>query len=84
MDAMNESYREHVTDLIIMTNEDSAHVATQFMVKGTYLKTAAGLPKAHGQTYTLPCGAFFEIKNGKISRITVCYNLQDWLKQVSQ
>ena len=84
MDSANASYRENVTDLIIMANEDYSHVATKFTVKGTYLKTADGLPKANGQTYTLPCGAFLEIKKGKISWITVYYNLQDWLKQVSQ
>ena len=40
------------------------------------------LPPAKGQTYRLTAGAFFEVKNGKVARISNFYNLQDWLKQV--
>lgn len=35
-----------------------------------------------GQTYTLPAGAFFELRDGKVTRIGSYYNLQDWLAQV--
>ncbi|MGR9053240.1 MAG: isopropylmalate/homocitrate/citramalate synthase, partial [Gammaproteobacteria bacterium] len=38
---------------------------------------------AQGQTYRLPAGAFFEIRDHKVARITNYYNLQDWIKQVS-
>ena len=51
-------------------------------VLGEYLKTDEGLPPAKGQTYRLPGGAFFEIRGGKIARVTNYYNLQDWLRQV--
>jgi hypothetical protein len=30
----------------------------------------------------LPGGAFFEIENGFITRVTNYYNLQDWIAQV--
>jgi hypothetical protein len=30
----------------------------------------------------LPAGAFFELKDGKISRVTNYYNLNDWIAQV--
>ncbi|MGE0240292.1 MAG: isopropylmalate/homocitrate/citramalate synthase, partial [Parvibaculaceae bacterium] len=41
-----------------------------------------GLPKAKGQGYKLRVGAFFEIRNGKITRVSTHYNLKDWTRQV--
>jgi len=80
---MGVSYRERLTDLVILTNEDGTHVAAEFMVHGAYLQTDPGLPEAHGQTYTLPAGSFFSLWDGKITRITTYYNLADWIRQVS-
>ena len=34
-----------------------------------------GLPAAHGQTYVLPGGAFFDVRDGRIARVTNYYNL---------
>jgi hypothetical protein len=31
----------------------------------------------------LPAGAFFAIRDGKISRVTTYYNLTDWIAQVT-
>jgi hypothetical protein len=31
----------------------------------------------------LPAGAFFDLEGGLISRVTVYYNLTDWIAQVS-
>ena len=58
--------------------------AAEFVVNGTYLKTDEGLPEARGQTYRLPAGTFFTIRDGKIARVTTYYNLADWMRQVSQ
>jgi ketosteroid isomerase-like protein len=41
------------------------------------------MPEARGQRYRLPAGAFFEIRDGKIARVTTTYNLRDWIAQVS-
>ncbi|MDG1169553.1 MAG: isopropylmalate/homocitrate/citramalate synthase, partial [Sulfitobacter sp.] len=57
--------------------------AAEFTVNGTYLATDAGLPEARGQTYKIPAGSFFDIRDGKISRITTRYNLSDWTAQVA-
>jgi steroid delta-isomerase-like uncharacterized protein len=38
---------------------------------------------ARGQRYVLPAGAFFDIRDGRIARVTNYYNLQDWLRQVA-
>jgi steroid delta-isomerase-like uncharacterized protein len=82
MDRMNRSYRENLTDVVVLTSADGRRGAAEFTVNGTYLATDEGLPEARGQTYTLPGGAFFEIENGKITRVTNYYNLQSWLAQV--
>lgn len=83
MDVMLEHYEEKVIDLVVLVNEEGTRAAAEFIIEGKYLKTANGLPPARGQKYRLPVGAFFEIKSGKISRVTNYYNLQDWIKQVS-
>ena len=80
---MNRSYEEQIVELSVMTNETGTRAASEFIVLGKYLKTDEGLPPAKGQTYRLPAGAFFEVKNGKVARISNFYNLQDWLKQVA-
>jgi len=82
MERMNTSYSEQITDILIMSSADGSRAAVEFTVLGTYLKTDEGLPPAHGQKYRLPGGAFFDIRDGKVARVTNYYNLQDWLKQV--
>ncbi len=82
MQRMNRSYREQIVDLTIMTDPSGQRAAAEFTVLGTYLATDEGLPEAKGQTYRLPAGAFFEIRDGKVARVTNFYNLQDWLTQV--
>jgi steroid delta-isomerase-like uncharacterized protein len=47
------------------------------------LKTDPGLPEAKGQRYVLPAGGFFSLQDGKITRVSTFYNMNDWLKQVS-
>ncbi len=79
---MTHSYKEHLTDMVIFAEGDRA--AAEFVVNGTYLQTDEGLPPAKGQTYRLPAGAFFTIRDGKIARVTTYYNLAAWTRQVSQ
>ena len=80
---MTNSYRENLTDMVIFANEAGDRAAAEFVVNGTYLKTDPGLPEAKGQTYRLPAGTFFTIRDGKIARVTTYYNLADWVAQVS-
>lgn len=80
---MTRCYREELTDIVLFANEDGSRAAAEFIVNGTYLSTDEGLPEAAGQTYRLPAGTFFDVKNGKIARITTYYNLEDWIAQVS-
>lgn len=80
---MTECYRENLTDMVIFANEAGDRAATEYVVNGTYLKTDEGLPPANGQTYRLPAGSFFTIRDGKISRVTTYYNLGEWTRQIS-
>lgn len=80
---MTECYRENLTDMMVFVNETGDRAAAEFVVNGTYLKTDEGLPPAKGQTYRLPAGSFFTIRDGKISRVTTYYNLGEWTRQVS-
>lgn len=80
---MADSYRENLTDIAVMVNEDGSRAAAEFVVNGIYLKTDPGLPEARGQSYVLPAGAFFAIREGKIARVTTYYNLAEWVRQVS-
>ena len=79
---MDRTYRERLRDIVVMTSADGRHAAAEFVVEGTYLATDEGLPEAKGQTYTLPAGTFFEVRGGRIARVTTYYNLKDWLRQV--
>ena len=79
---MGVSYRETLLDIEIFVNEGGSRAAAEFVVHGEYLQTDPGLPIATGQRYILPAGAFFDLKDGKITRITTFYNLNDWIAQV--
>jgi steroid delta-isomerase-like uncharacterized protein len=79
---MDRCYRERLQDLVVMSSADGSRGAAEFTVHGTCLATDAGLPPARGQTYVLPAGTFFALRDGKIARVTTCYNLADWSAQV--
>lgn len=79
---MNRCYRERLDAIVVLVAEGALRAAAEFVVHGEYTATDEGLPAANGQRYTLPAGAFFEIDDGLISRVTMYYNLKDWLKQV--
>ena len=79
---MNRCYKELLTDMVIMTSADGKRASAEFIVNGQYLATDEGLPEAKGQRYRLPAGAFFNIRDGKVARVTNYYNLNDWIAQV--
>lgn len=80
---MNRCYREELTDMVIFASQNGSRGAAEYIVNGTYLETDDGLPEANGQTYRLPAGSFFDLRDGLITRVTAYYNLADWVKQVS-
>ena len=80
---MTHHYRERLDGIAVMVSKDGGRAAAEFNVNGEYLATDSGLPAAKGQTYVLPAGTFFAIRDGKIARVTTYYNLTDWIAQVS-
>ena len=80
---MDKCYAETLKDMVFMTEPGDHRVAVEFVVHGVYKATDGDLPPASGQQYILPAGAFLEVKNGKIARVTTYYNLPYWLKMVS-
>ena len=84
MAKMNRCYRERLSDITVVATDAGDRAAAEFVVNGEYLATDDGLPPARGQRYTLPAGAFFELGDGLIKRVTNYYNLQDWVAQVSR
>jgi steroid delta-isomerase-like uncharacterized protein len=79
---MDRCYSERVEELVVMADESGTRAAAEFYIRGTYQVTDDGLPEASGQEYWLRVGAFFELREGKVARVTNYYNLQDWTQQV--
>jgi steroid delta-isomerase-like uncharacterized protein len=80
---MNRCYKEELTNIVVFEANGGTRGAAEFIVNGTYLETDSGLPEAKGQHYKLPGGSFFDMADGKITRVTTYYNLADWVRQVS-
>jgi steroid delta-isomerase-like uncharacterized protein len=80
---MDRSYREQLRDIVVMASPDGARAAAEYVVHGEYIVADECLPPARGQRYALSGGAFFDIREGSIARVTNYYNLQDWITQVS-
>jgi steroid delta-isomerase-like uncharacterized protein len=80
---MDECYQEQLTDMVFFSEPSGQRIAVEFTVNGIYKKTDGDLIPAHGQRYVLPAGAFLEVAEGKIARVTTYYNLPLWIKLVS-
>ena len=79
---MSHCYDEHLTDMVVFEAEGGTRAAAEYTVNGTYLATDEGLPEARGQSYRLPAGSFFTLKDDSITRVVTYYNLADWSRQV--
>ena len=83
---MDRFYREQVSELVVMTEATGTQAAARFIVQGSYIATDPGVPAttppAHGQHYRLPAGAFFTLRDGRVTGIANHYNLADWVRQI--
>jgi steroid delta-isomerase-like uncharacterized protein len=95
---MDDCYKEQLKDMAIFSSTEDAkfkgafstkvagtftdRISAEYDVHGTYLKTDGSLPEAKGQKYVIRAGSFFEVKDGKISRVTTYYNLPKWIEMV--
>ncbi|MBB3228486.1 steroid delta-isomerase-like uncharacterized protein [Luteibacter sp. Sphag1AF] len=82
LERMNSSYSEQLKNIVIMVDATGTRAAAEYVVHGVYKATDDGLPLAQGQSYVLPGGAFFDVVDGRIARVSNYYNLEDWLGQV--
>ena len=81
---MARCYAEQLAEIRLLVGDDGRHAAAEYVVHGQYLADDEGLPPAHGQRYVLPGGAFFDLTEGRICRVSNYYNLPDWIRQVGQ
>jgi steroid delta-isomerase-like uncharacterized protein len=79
---MDHCYLEQIADLVIMEEPSGQRFAAEFDVVGSYLKTDPGFPEASGQAYRLRAGAFLEVRDSRIARVTTYYNVREWLAQI--
>lgn len=79
---MDRSYQETVEDLVVFAGDRPGRYAAEFFIRGRYIRTDEGLPEARGQEYRLRVGAFFEVRDGKVARVTNHYNLAAWMRMV--
>lgn len=80
---MRASYHEQLRDIVVLVAPDGDRAAAEYVIHGEYLNTDDGQPVARGQKYEFPGGAFFEIREDRIARVSHFYNQQAWLAQVS-
>lgn len=80
---MQGSYSEQLQKIVVMASADGARAAAEYEVHGVYLADDEGLPPAKNQRYVLSGGAFFDIRDGRIARVSNYYNLNDWIAQVT-
>lgn len=78
----NRHFRESVGDIVVMTDEDGMHAATEFTLRGAYLSSVEGLPQATGQHYAIAAGSFFDVDDGRIARMSVHFNRTAWIEQL--
>lgn len=84
LERMDRCYREQVEELQVFASDDGSRAAAEFFIRGTYIATDDGLPPAAGQSYRLRVGAFFDIRDSRVARVTNYYNLQEWLRLIDQ
>ncbi len=85
MKKVGDSFDEKLSDLIIMVSDDGKYAAARWIDHGIYIKDFPGMDiPAKNQKYALAGGHFFEIRNGKLSRVTTYYNAADFMDQVKK
>jgi len=70
LERTNRCYEEMVVDLFVTTSDDGRQATAEFTLLGVYLETDDGLPEAEGQRFSRPSGAVFEIRHGKVARVS--------------
>jgi steroid delta-isomerase-like uncharacterized protein len=77
-------FDERAADIVVMSAPDAMRGAAEYTLKGDYIATLSGLPKANGQRYSVQAGTFFEVDEGRLTRISTHFNRADWLAQIAE
>ena len=75
---------EKCIDIKYFVDENQGIVTAQSRAEGKYVTSSEGLPKAKGQKYNIPVVEVFEIKDGKITKLSTYYNEDLWKTQISK
>lgn len=76
-------YSETHRNLAIFDAPDGSRAVATYTLSGTYIATDGSAPPANGQSYSLPVEATFDVKDDKITRLTLHYDRADWIAQIS-
>lgn len=68
----------HFQVLKLFTQRSAVAVKAQLNV--TYHTTEPGMPEAVGQTFQVPLAGFLDVVGGRVDRISLVYNYEDWLR----
>ncbi|MFA9461318.1 nuclear transport factor 2 family protein [Thiohalorhabdus methylotrophus] len=67
--AKNARCDEHVYDLEILVSRDGRHAAAEYKVLGFFLEPG-DRPAPSAETYRVGAGTFFDVRDGRIGRIS--------------
>lgn len=83
MKRTSSSFNEKFDNIVILVSDDGKHAAAEWVDHGTYFKDYLGMDVgAHNQKYALTGAHFFEIRDGKIARVTSYYNMTNFAAQI--
>ncbi len=77
-------FKERLADAVILSSDDGSHGAVEYTWRGTYVATLEGFPAANGQRFSMKAGIFFDVDDGKITRITSYRDMAEWLRQIAE
>ncbi len=80
---MERCYAEQLENMTIMATRRRHARGGRVPGAGNLHRDRRRPAAGRGQTYTLPAGTFFEVRDGLIARVTTYYNLADWLAQIA-
>ena len=82
---MNRSYQDTLTDMVIFESPDGTpgRPSSSSTASIWYLATDQGMRGSDRSALFFSAGAFFELRDGKAARITIYYNVKDWITSVT-
>jgi len=83
LECMQSSRSEQLRDVVVLVALDGDRAAAEYTVHGHPHRIDEGVPTVNGLAYVLHGGAFFEVREDRIARVTSYCNREAGLTQVS-